>query len=166
MSSTAETRVGLNVGDKAPDFMLKSAAGQDIQLQDLLKKGKVALVFVRSADWCPYCRQQLQDLQKHLQEIEATGAQLVAITYDSQATNAAAATKLALTYPLLSDPDSKTIKSYGILNQEAKGRAVGVPHPAIFILDQQGLVRAKLLRDGYKERPESAELVAGLKNMM
>ena len=163
--TATEAMPGLKVGHKSIDFTLPNAAGQGIALHDLLKKGKVALVFVRSADWCPFCRRQLQDLEKNLKDIEATGVQLVAISYDSPATLAAAAAKLGLTFPLLSDPGSKTIDAYGIRNNEATGRAAGVPHPVVFILDQQGVVRVKLMRDGYRDRPESAAIIAGVKSI-
>jgi len=42
---------GLKVGQKAPDFYLKSADGTQVALTNLLAHGKVALVFYRSADW-------------------------------------------------------------------------------------------------------------------
>ena len=42
---------GLAVGQKAPEFTLKSQDGTDRELSDFLKKGPVALVFYRSADW-------------------------------------------------------------------------------------------------------------------
>jgi cytochrome oxidase Cu insertion factor (SCO1/SenC/PrrC family) len=42
---------GLKVGEKAPTFTLKDQEGKERTLDDLLKKGKVALVFYRSADW-------------------------------------------------------------------------------------------------------------------
>jgi len=155
---------GLAVGEPAADFTLSDASGKEVSLKALLKTNKVVLVFVRSADWCPFCRKQLQDLEKSRTEIEATGAKLIAVSYDSPATNAAASAKLGLTFPLLSDPGSKVIDAYGIRNQDAKGRAAGVPHPTVFILDQQGVIRVKLMRDGYKERPESAEIIAGAKS--
>jgi len=44
-----QTRV--EVGEKAPTFRLVDQNGQQHVLEDLLKKGKVALVFFRSADW-------------------------------------------------------------------------------------------------------------------
>jgi len=159
--SESVTMPGLGVGEKAVDFILPNTEGKYVALQGLLKSSKVALVFVRSADWCPFCRKQLQDLQTGLPEIAATGAQLVAISYDAPATNAAAAAKLGLSFPLLSDPGSKIIDAYGIRNLEAKGRGVGIPHPVVFILDQQGIIRVKLMREGYKVRPESVEIVAG-----
>ena len=156
---------GLAVGAKAADFTLKNAAGDDVALSALLQKGKVALVFYRSADWCPFCKKQLQDLQKNLREIEATGVQLVGLSYDAPATSAAAAAKLGITFPLLSDPGSKVIDAYGIRNADAKGKSAGVPHPTLFILDQQGVIRVKLAREAYRDRPETVEIIAGVKSM-
>jgi cytochrome oxidase Cu insertion factor (SCO1/SenC/PrrC family) len=46
-----EERTGPRVGERAPRFTLKDQEGQGRSLDDLLKKGKVALVFYRSADW-------------------------------------------------------------------------------------------------------------------
>ena len=47
----AQEKAGLKVGERAPKFTLKDQEGRDRSLDDLLKKGKVALVFYRSADW-------------------------------------------------------------------------------------------------------------------
>jgi len=44
-------KVGLAVGQKAPAFTLKDQNARDVTLESLLKKGPVALVFYRSADW-------------------------------------------------------------------------------------------------------------------
>jgi len=46
-----EEQTGLKVGEPAPKFALKDQEGKERSLDDLLKKGKVALVFYRSADW-------------------------------------------------------------------------------------------------------------------
>jgi len=46
-----EGRTGLKVGLEAPKFSLKDQEGNERSLDDLLKKGPVALVFYRSADW-------------------------------------------------------------------------------------------------------------------
>lgn len=156
----AADQPGLKVGETAPDFTLVSSAGGSLTLKTSLAEGPVALVFVRSADWCPYCRRQLEDLQGARQTIEAAGVRLIAVSYDAPATGAAAAKKLGLTYPLLSDTGSKVIDAYGIRNHEAKGKGAGIPHPVVFIVDRQGVIRAKLMRDHYRDRPESAEIIA------
>jgi peroxiredoxin len=164
-SGDASMMPGLKVGDRAPEFTLKDANGHEVSLASLLKKGKVALVFFRSADWCPYCKAQLKDLQDHLAAIEATGVQLVGISYDSTEVLAKSAPKIGVTFPLLSDVGSKTIDAFGIRNHEATGRGVGIPHPAIFILDQSGVIRVKLMREGFKERPDPSEIIAGVKSI-
>lgn len=151
---------GLKVGEKAPNFILPTAAGDTLALSTLLARGKVALVFVRSVDWCPFCRTQLQAIEAALPELTAAGVQIVSISYDAPAALAAAQAKLGLTFPLLSDTGSRTIDAFGIRNHEAKGRGVGVPHPVVFVLDAQGIIQAKLLRDGFRERPESVEILA------
>jgi cytochrome oxidase Cu insertion factor (SCO1/SenC/PrrC family) len=46
-----EEQTGLKVGEKATRFTLKDQEGEERSLDDLLRKGKVALVFYRSADW-------------------------------------------------------------------------------------------------------------------
>ena len=47
----APEKTGLAVGQKAPAFTLNDQDGRDVSLESLLKKGPVALVFYRSADW-------------------------------------------------------------------------------------------------------------------
>lgn len=42
---------GLAVGAKAPSFTLQDQNGRERSLSEFLGKGKVALVFYRSADW-------------------------------------------------------------------------------------------------------------------
>lgn len=156
---------GLAVGAKAPDFTLKDAAGADVSLKSLTQSGPVALVFYRSADWCPFCKKQLQALQADLKQVETSGVRVVGISYDAPAKSAAAAAKLGVTFPLLSDAGSAVISAYGILNAEAKGKAAGVAHPVVFIVDAKGVIRAKLGRDNYKERPESKEIIAAVRNL-
>ena len=44
-------KTGLAVGQKAPGFTLKDQNDREVSLAALLKKGPVAFVFFRSADW-------------------------------------------------------------------------------------------------------------------
>jgi hypothetical protein len=46
-----EERTGLKIGSKAPALKLKDQNGKERTLAELLAKGKVALVFYRSASW-------------------------------------------------------------------------------------------------------------------
>jgi cytochrome oxidase Cu insertion factor (SCO1/SenC/PrrC family) len=46
-----EEQTGLEVGAKAPKFTLNDQEGKKRSLDEFVGKGKVALVFYRSADW-------------------------------------------------------------------------------------------------------------------
>lgn len=100
-------------------------------------------------------------LRKDLKEIEAAGAQGVGISYDSVTALKKFTDAQQIAFPLLSDEGSKTIDAYGIRNKEAKpgSRQDGIPYPGTYIIDQNGVVRAKLFLDGYMERAETTELI-------
>ena len=104
-------------------------------------------------------------MQTDLKEIEATGIQVVGVSYDSVEVLADFADKHKITFPLLSDSGSKTITAYGLLNKEAKGKAEGIPYPGTMIIDRDGVIRAKLFLDGFKERPSSEALIKAAKEI-
>jgi peroxiredoxin Q/BCP len=106
----------------------------------------------------------LVQLQAGLGKIEATGLAVVAISYDPVTDLERFSEHKHITFPLLADPESQTIVAYGILNKEAtKAPVKGTPHPGIFVIDKQGIVRSKLFHEGYRVRPSVDELVeAGL----
>lgn len=104
-------------------------------------------------------------LQNDLREFEAAGVFVVGISYDSVDTLAKFAKQKKIAFPLLSDPDSKTITAYGLLNKEAKGKTTGIPYPGTIVLDRTGVVRAKLFLDGYRDRHPSKELVKAAKDI-
>jgi cytochrome oxidase Cu insertion factor (SCO1/SenC/PrrC family) len=47
----ADPSFGLAVGEKAPEFELTDQKGEAHTLSSLLSRGKLAIVFYRSADW-------------------------------------------------------------------------------------------------------------------
>jgi len=104
-------------------------------------------------------------LQKDLKKLQAAKSQVVGISYDSTEILKAFADKKNITFPLLSDYDSKTIVAYALKNPETVGKKYGkidldgVPYPGTVLVDQEGVVRAKLFVDGYKERQSVEELL-------
>jgi len=103
----------------------------------------------------------LVQLQNDLETIGATGTQVVAISYDPVATLRKFAEEKGITYTLLSDAGSKTIDAYGIRNKEVAGHRLmdGVPYPGTYLLDKDGVVRAKFFLERYQERHSNAELI-------
>jgi hypothetical protein len=55
-------------------------------------------------------------------------------------------------FPLLSDPDSKIIHMYQVLNSEAIGPNAGMARPGYFFLDPNGVIREKFFEAKYRER--------------
>ena len=104
-------------------------------------------------------------LQENLKEIEATGGRIVGISYDSVEILKRFSDRSSISYPLLSDPGSKTIDAYGIRNKEAPARVAGIPHPGTFIVDQEGVIRAKLFLDGYRDRHTIDALVKAFNDL-
>ena len=100
-------------------------------------------------------------MQRDLKSIEDAGVQVVGISYDDTKVLKTASDRMKITFPLLSDPESKTIEAYHIRNEAAKGKAVGVPNPGTFILDQEGVIRAKLFLEGYRDRHTTEALDQG-----
>ncbi len=75
------------------------------------------------------------------------------ISYDSVEVLKRFAEARDVTFPLLSDEESRTIHSFGIHNKD------GLPHPMTILIDQDGVVRAMLSREGYRTRHTGTELI-------
>jgi hypothetical protein len=65
-------------------------------------------------------------------------------------------------YPLLADPDSKVIREYGVLNEEATGMQKGFARPGYFFIDRSGVIKEKFFEAKYRERLTGASLIAKL----
>lgn len=63
-----------------------------------------------------------------------------------------------ISFSLLSDPDSSAIRSYGVYKEDGRG----IPHPAIFVIDRDGTIIAKLRHEGYKKRHGSQDILAAV----
>ena len=154
---------GLPVGEVGPAFTLLEQNGKEVSLESLLKKGPVAVVFHRSVDWCLYCKLQMVQLQRIHKEIESVGGQVVGISYDPVEKLKGYAKRSQITFPLLSDVGSKTIDAYDIRYKEAPPEVSGFSRHATFVLDQKGVIRAKLFQLSYQERSAVDALINALK---
>ena len=170
---------GIKVGEMAPDFTLKNAFGEEINLKQELKKGPVILVFYRGA-WCPFCNMHLHVLQQSLPQFKKYGAQLITITPQTPDKSAEQIGKDGYPFQVLSDLNSQVMKDYKLyfeipddlvsvyrhvgLDIEAfngKGRNV-LPVPGSFVIDKDGIVRAMQARTDYKLRMEPEAIIDAL----
>jgi len=86
----------------------------------------------------------------------------VAISYDSPDTLKAFTEKHNITFPLLADPGSKTIKAWGIQNMAASGRTEGIPHPGTFMVDPAGTIISRTFEQPYQERRSATSILEQL----
>ena len=63
---------------------------------------------------------------------------------------------------MLGDPESKTIRAYGVLNPEATGMQKGFARPGYFFIDTQGVIREKFFEAKYRERLTGNSIIAKL----
>lgn len=147
--------VGIAVGAPAPAISGTTQTGQPAAFADLKGEKGLVIAFVRSADWCPFCKQQLKDLNTIADDLDTRGFKLAALSYDSVDTLAKFAKANKIAYTLLSDPRSTVIDGFGIRNLEVAGnkRFDGIPHPAIFIIGADGVILDKLYEESYQKRP-------------
>ena len=150
------------VGERAPSFTLRDQNDVEISLDALLEKGPVAVVFIRSVEWCVYCQLQTIQLQRYIKEIEAGGGRVVVISYDSPEKVKRFANARKITLPLLSDYGSKTIDAYAMRSRQGAGNQAGSSQHGTFVIDQKGIVRAKPYLTSFEGRSAVDALVQAL----
>jgi peroxiredoxin len=128
------------------------------------------------------------ELQGRLKELRDKGLGLAAISYDSPEILAAFSRQRGITFPLLSDAGSATIKRYGILNTlvedslgpnrddpvvktdvqkyvsvvQPNAGMTGMAFPGTFMVDRQGRVTSRFFEEFYRERNTASSLMVKL----
>jgi thioredoxin-dependent peroxiredoxin len=98
-------------GMPAPDFTLPASGGRTLSLAGL--KGKpFVLYFYPRAD-TPGCTQEACAFEATLPQLGATGVTVIGVSKDKMNAIEKFAAKYNLTFPLASDPETKTIAAYG-----------------------------------------------------
>lgn len=104
------------------------------------------------------------ELQEAWPALEAGGVALFGLSYDAVPVLAAFAEKRGITFPLLSDEGSQTIRELGLLNQhvaeqhafygiQMRDEHQGIPYPGTFVLDEDGVITDKRFEQSYRVRP-------------
>jgi len=161
----APKEFGVNVGETAPAISGVTQTGAPATFESLKGEKGMVLAFFRSADWCPFCKAQLEDLETVAAGLKAEGYPLVALSYDPVETLKTFADKKMLTYTLVSDPESKVIDAFGVRNEEVRSskRMNGIPHPVIYVIGADGVIKSKFFEESYRKRPPSSLVLETVK---
>ena len=141
----------LTVGMPAPDFTLPDMAGKNQKLSDY--RGKV--VFLNFwATWCKPCKEEMPSMQALWDNLKKEEFVMLAISMDRVTTKKDIppfVENMKLTFPILADSWGQTDSRYKLM---------GVPET--YIIDQNGVLREKVIGPRDWTRPESMETLVRL----
>jgi peroxiredoxin len=173
---------GKQLCEKAVDFKLTNALGRDVILFEELAKGPVVLVFYRGG-WCPFCNMQLKAYQQIMPEIQAVGAQLIAISPQKPDHSLSLQEKEGLEFQVLSDPNGLVTAKYNLLFDVPPGvrkvmERIGLdlaeynntskwvlPVPATFMIDESAIIRSSYVNPNFMQRQSPEEILRELRKL-
>jgi thioredoxin-dependent peroxiredoxin len=133
------------IGSFAPPFTLPDQSGNEVSLSDFIGKRHLLLIFVRG-DWCPGCHMMLRTYQKEKERFASKNIYVMSIGPDPVGVNKEMVERLGLDFSVLADEKQRTAMTYGVQletydNQFAEQYDEGIPLPASFLIDKNGVVR-------------------------
>lgn len=155
------------VGEKAPDFTLKTLEDKDVKLGELTAKEKVVLVVLRG--WpgyqCPLCTKQVRDFTDSAAEF-AKGKARVLMVYPGPSDKLKAHaqeflqnTEWPKDFVFVTDPDFTMVNAYG-LRWDARAETA---YPSTFVIDRQGVVRFAKISGGHGDRSKASSILDAVK---
>jgi glutaredoxin-dependent peroxiredoxin len=131
--------MSVKVGEKAPDFKLRTTDKSEISLADY--KGKnVVLLFFPGA-FTGVCTAELCSMRDDIGTYEGLDAQVLAASVDSVFTLEQFKNQQNYNFPLLSDFNKTTAKAYGAFYEDWILEMKGVAKRSAFVIDKEGTVR-------------------------
>jgi mycoredoxin-dependent peroxiredoxin len=133
--------VGVEVGDKAPDFTLRDQHKQEVRLSDFRGKKNVVLLFYPFA-FTGVCTGELCRIRDELTDFDNEDVAVLAVSADTTASLRVFADQEKLEYPLLSDfwPHGEVARAYGVFDEK-----LGAAVRGTFIIDRDGVVQWKVV---------------------
>ncbi|SDR48719.1 Peroxiredoxin [Paraburkholderia fungorum] len=165
----------IKAGDRAPHFNLKDQNGNDVSSAALLVKGPLVVTFYRGV-WCPYCNIELQAINEVLPQIQAYGANVVAISPQTAVNSRKSVRTNELGFPVLSDVNGQTGADFGLrfalpdylveLYRNLKNDLPAfnndpgwtLPMPARYVIGQDGIVLYSEVNPDYTRRPDPSDM--------
>ncbi len=157
------------IGETVPAVTLFDAKGTPFNLLEKAAEKPTILLFYRGG-WCPFCNAQLSQIQKVEKQIRDLGYQLIAISPDTPDALKMAMSDKELDYQLASDFNLDAIRQFGLgfyipksysdrvasvggktQSLEGDDRSI-LPVPAVFILDQKGVIQFEYVNPNFRVR--------------
>jgi len=154
--------MAVNIGDRAPEFELVDTELKMRKLSEFKGKKVVLSFFVAASS--PVCTTEMCTFRDRWDEISNLGTQVIGISNDGPFANKAFAEKFNLSFPVLGDYKSKTIRDYDILMPDLLHvKGYDAAKRSIFVLDENGTVRYKWVSESPLVEPNYQEIIDFLK---
>ena len=173
----------LSAGDRAPHFTVETLAGARYEFEPRRLERPVILISFRGG-WCPYCNIHLSELRHALPEIRNMGIDVLFLSGDRSELLVKGLERETrddidgLGYTILSDANAQAALALGIAFKASKRtierrRAKGddiesssmalhgvLPVPAVFAINQDGMIAYRHANPDYKLRVSADALLA------
>ena len=158
---------GPKLGSQLPPLIVLDQFGDKQELGNITRSKGAIIVLFRSADWCPFCKRHLVELQSEAYKFRNKGYGVMGISYDAPKTLRKFSHKKKLSYTLLSDQNVETFKALNVVNTENEpgDRHYGIPFPGVIVVDNMGNVIYKYFFEGYKKRVKFKKLLRDLDSL-
>jgi peroxiredoxin len=144
--------MSIQVGQKAPDFALKTNKMKDFKLSDLQGQKNAVLLFVPLA-FTGVCTKEFCSVRDNINSLQNESTQVVGISVDSPFSLDAWAAKEGYNFPLLSDFNKEVSAAYGSLYENLLGFR-GVSKRSAFVVDKNGIVQYAWVSEDAGKIPE------------
>jgi thioredoxin-dependent peroxiredoxin len=137
--------VAVQPGKPAPDFALRSDAGETVKLSEL--RGRPVVLYFYPKDDTPGCTAQACGIRDAWGEFERAGAVVLGVSPDDERSHVKFKAKYELPFALLADTNHSTAEEYGVWKEKtfAGKKYMGVER-STFVIDADGNV-AKEMRN-------------------
>jgi peroxiredoxin Q/BCP len=127
-------------GQKAPGFSLPTGDGKTLSLGDM--RGKRVVLYFYPKDDTPGCTKEACSFRDLRSEFAAKDAEIVGVSLDSPESHRQFSEKYSLPFPLVSDEQAETAKSYGVyVRKERDGKEFWGVDRTTFVVDREGVIR-------------------------
>ena len=125
----------INVGDKAPDFVLQSQTGEKVTLSEFFGKKNIVLYFYPK-DESGGCTREACTFRDSYEVFKELGAEVIGVSSQSVDSHKSFASHYKLPFILLSDVDDKVRKLYDVPSTLGL-----IPGRVTYIIDKEGVIR-------------------------
>jgi thioredoxin-dependent peroxiredoxin len=149
----------LKIGDKAPDFTLKSDDGKDVSLKDF--EGKRVLLYFYPKANTPGCTIEACEFRDLKPKFEKEDTVVLGVSADPEKSLKNFKAKQKLNFPLLGDPPHKMIEAYGVWRMKKfMGRSFKGTVRSTFLIGPDGKIEE--IWDEVKVKGHAAEVLSRL----